>query len=222
MKKQYNTEEIARLLDKFMAGVSTLAEEHLLADYFRTHEVDDDWREYQEMFALFDSGAVAVRQETPKRQHRASTPFHYVRAGWAVGIAAAFLIAFLLWPKENAHTPQPVQKAEREHQQERVEAATQLPARETIKAQPQLAATAQTQPERKRKKAVPKPIEEPPQEAVPDEHPVNVEAEEPLDFYEASYRLPEEDMMTVEELRARGNRLTENIRQHLQASNVSF
>ena len=58
MKRQNDKQEIAQLLSKFMAGETSVAEEQMLAQYFRTHEVDEDWAEYKEMFALFDSGEV--------------------------------------------------------------------------------------------------------------------------------------------------------------------
>ena len=223
MTKQYNTENIARLLGRFMAGESTLAEEQLLADYFRTHEVVGNWREYKEMFALFDSGVVAVRQEAPQQQHRASTPLRHGQLGWGVGIAAAVLIAFLLWPESDSPLPTSPKGEESSSLRERAVAeATQQLTMEVATAQPQQEARSNAQPKRKRKKAVPKPVVEPQQEAVPDEPPANAETEASMDLYEASYRPPREEMMTVEELRARGNRLTENIRQQLQANNVPF
>lgn len=107
MRKQYNTEEISRILDRFMAGESSLAEEQLLADYFRTHEVGDEWQEYKEMFALFDSGAVDIEQATsadktdsPFLNHHSSAIIR--QSSFAIiGIAAAILIAFLLWPESH-------------------------------------------------------------------------------------------------------------------------
>jgi len=36
----------------------------VLAQYFRTHEVGDEWAEYKEMFALFDNGLVDIDPET--------------------------------------------------------------------------------------------------------------------------------------------------------------
>ena len=45
MKKQIKKQEIAQLLSKFMAGETSIAEEETLAQYFRTHEVDDEWAE---------------------------------------------------------------------------------------------------------------------------------------------------------------------------------
>lgn len=69
MKSQYDTQEIAQLLSKFMAGETSVAEEQMLAQYFRTHEVSEDWVEYKEMFALFDSGEVDIELEadTPEQ-----------------------------------------------------------------------------------------------------------------------------------------------------------
>ena len=60
MNTQYNIHEISQLLSKFMAGETNLDEEQMLAQYFRTEEVDDEWLEYKEMFALFDSGQVDI------------------------------------------------------------------------------------------------------------------------------------------------------------------
>jgi hypothetical protein len=60
MRQQYNKQEIAQLLNKFMAGETSIAEEEVLAQYFRTHEVDEEWAEYKEMFTLFDNGQVDI------------------------------------------------------------------------------------------------------------------------------------------------------------------
>ena len=56
-------QEIAQLLSKFMAGETSVAEEEVLAQYFRTHEVDEEWAEYKEMFTLFDNGQVDIEIE---------------------------------------------------------------------------------------------------------------------------------------------------------------
>lgn len=60
MKNQIKKQEIAQLLSKFMAGETSVAEEEVLAQYFRTHEVDEEWTEYKEMFTLFDNGEVDI------------------------------------------------------------------------------------------------------------------------------------------------------------------
>ena len=54
MKHQYDIQQIAQLIEKFMAGTTSIAEEDVLAQYFRTHEVSEEWAVYKEMFALFD------------------------------------------------------------------------------------------------------------------------------------------------------------------------
>ena len=68
MNRIYDKQEIARMLDKFMAGETSLNEEQMLAEYFRTNEVGDEWQEYKEMFALFDSGKVDIEPETEVAQ----------------------------------------------------------------------------------------------------------------------------------------------------------
>ena len=69
MKRQNDNQEIAQLLSKFMAGETSVAEEQMLAQYFRMHEVGEEWAEYKEMFALFDSGEVDIELEadTPEQ-----------------------------------------------------------------------------------------------------------------------------------------------------------
>lgn len=73
MTRHYDKQEIAQLLSKFMAGDTKVTEELELAQYFRTHEVDEKWTEYKEMFALFDSGQVDIDPEadTPALPHDA-------------------------------------------------------------------------------------------------------------------------------------------------------
>lgn len=68
MNRIYDKQEIARMLDKFMAGETSLNEEQMLAEYFRTNDVGDEWKEYKEMFALFDSGKVDIEPETEVAQ----------------------------------------------------------------------------------------------------------------------------------------------------------
>ena len=63
MKRQNDKQEITLLISKFMAGETSVAEEQMLAHYFRTHDVDEEWVEFKEMFALFDSGEVDIELE---------------------------------------------------------------------------------------------------------------------------------------------------------------
>jgi cytoskeletal protein RodZ len=83
--KLHTKEEVERLLQKFMDGTTTLEEEALLGDFFRTHEVTGEWATYKKMFAMFDTGKVVV--EAPRRK-----PLWW---RWA-GIAAAIILLIAL------------------------------------------------------------------------------------------------------------------------------
>lgn len=84
-RKLHTQEEVGQLLEKFMAGTTTLEEEAQLAEFFRTHEVAGEWSTYKEMFALFDEGKVAVEEEKKSK-------------GWwkYAGIAAAVVLLLSL------------------------------------------------------------------------------------------------------------------------------
>ena len=50
------SEDIQKLIERFMAGHTSIDEENRLAEYFRTNDVPDEWADYKHMFAWFDSG----------------------------------------------------------------------------------------------------------------------------------------------------------------------
>lgn len=58
MRRLEHKEEVERLMQRFIDGISTLEEEAQLAEFFRTHEVTGKWCAYKEVFALFDEGKV--------------------------------------------------------------------------------------------------------------------------------------------------------------------
>ena len=87
MKHQYDIQEIAQLIEKFMAGTTSIAEEDVLAQYFRTHEVNEEWTVYKEMFALFDAGEVDIDVEA-ETDEQAATP------------QRAKIVAFNKWSKK--------------------------------------------------------------------------------------------------------------------------
>ena len=108
MKQMYDIQEIAQLIDKFMAGETSIAEEDVLAQYFRTHEVSEEWAVYKEMFALFDNGEVdievkptkqedevhAIKVEMPTTTKRKRTRMVALR--WTTAVAASFLLLLML------------------------------------------------------------------------------------------------------------------------------
>lgn len=84
IKKLYDRKEIARILDRFMDGETSLDEEKMLAEYFRTHKVSEEWQEYKEMFSLFDKGEVDIEKDNSAPILRTS------RHSW-LKIAAVFI-----------------------------------------------------------------------------------------------------------------------------------
>ena len=85
--KRYSQQQISDLLDKFMNGLSTPEEEAELGDYFRTHDVPEEWEDYRLMFDYFDRG-MEGELLSPK------TPVHLLtrrmeRRWWALSAAAA-------------------------------------------------------------------------------------------------------------------------------------
>ena len=90
--KRYTQQHIQDLLDKFMNGLTTLEEEAALGDYFRTHEVPEEWEDYRQVFGYFDRG-MEGELITPQAQEQ---PFMRLMGRRWWGIAAAAAIAALI------------------------------------------------------------------------------------------------------------------------------
>jgi hypothetical protein len=90
--KRYTQQHIQDLLDKFMNGLTTLEEEAALGDYFRTHEMPEEWEDYRQMFGYFDRG-MEGELITPQAQEQ---PFMRLMGRRWWGIAAAAAIAALI------------------------------------------------------------------------------------------------------------------------------
>lgn len=98
--------DIRQLLDRFMAGETSLEEEALLGEWFRQHpNVSDDLKEYQMMFGYFDEGMPLdhepeklLEHEAEKREEdiRPKAKNRMRRFGLPISIAAsiALLITF--------------------------------------------------------------------------------------------------------------------------------
>ena len=52
---QYTTQYIEQLLDKFMAGTSTLEEEDILSQYFAQNCIPTEWEQYRLLFAELEA-----------------------------------------------------------------------------------------------------------------------------------------------------------------------
>ena len=94
--------DIRLLLDRFMAGETSLEEEALLGEWFRQHpDVSDDLKEYQLMFGYFDEGMPLdyeaenhVEDAHPKTKAR----MRHLWLSLSMAASIALLIGFaILW-----------------------------------------------------------------------------------------------------------------------------
>ena len=88
---------IQHLLDRFMSGQSTLAEEQQLSRYMATHEVESEWKAYQEIFAYFDAGMTSAGERGTAPSRKRLNP-SWLR--WVAAAAIAALVAtagLMMW-----------------------------------------------------------------------------------------------------------------------------
>ena len=81
---KYTKEYIAKLLDKYMDGTSTLEEEDILADYFRGQDIPQEWADYQQLFQEIE--AMKPQSKIRKRW-----------IGWSVAASVAVLFITMMW-----------------------------------------------------------------------------------------------------------------------------
>ena len=87
---QYTKEYIAKLLDKYMDGTSSLEEEDILVRYFRGKDVPQEWEDYRQMFQEIE--AMKPRPKTHRRW-----------IGWSVAAAAIVAgVIYLVIPSQQA------------------------------------------------------------------------------------------------------------------------
>ena len=91
--KRYSHQQIEALLNKFMDGQTTVEEEALLADYFRSGDVPAEWEDYRAMFDYFDrgmeDGLVPVEQSRPTLTRQMG------RRWWGIAAAACITAAIV-------------------------------------------------------------------------------------------------------------------------------
>ena len=102
--------DIRTLIKRFMDGQTSIEEEDRLAEYFNTHEVDEDLLPYKQMFAWFGDGMpleskqadeltsrqATFQSSTSSQSSRFSRKTVYLIAAAAATIAMLVLVA---WPK---------------------------------------------------------------------------------------------------------------------------
>ena len=97
MKPIDNQKYIARLLDRFLQGDSTLEEEQILADYFRSAaDLPTEWGDFRTMFHYFDQGMehidYAQQEEAASGLLSASPSVGRRSTRWWLTAAASLLI----------------------------------------------------------------------------------------------------------------------------------
>ena len=101
--------DIRLLLNRFMAGETTLEEEALLGEWFRQHpDVSDDLKEYQLMFGYFDEGMpldheAEERVENAHPKAKARMRRLWLPIGMAASIALLFVIAIPWIGRQTGH-----------------------------------------------------------------------------------------------------------------------
>ena len=91
--KRYSQQQIEALLDKFMNGQTTVEEEALLTDYFRSDDVPAEWEDYRAMFDYFDSGMEGGM--LPVEETRPSLTRLMGRCWWGIAAAACITAAIV-------------------------------------------------------------------------------------------------------------------------------
>ena len=81
---KYTKDYIAKLLDKYMDGTSTLEEEDILAEYFRGQDIPQEWADYQQLFQEIE--AMKPQSKVRKRW-----------IGWSVAASVAVLFITMMW-----------------------------------------------------------------------------------------------------------------------------
>lgn len=93
-----NEKDIRLLLNRFMAGETTLEEEALLGEWFRQHpDVSDDLKEYQLMFGYFDEGMpLDYEAENHIEDAHPKTKARMRRLWLPIGMAASIALLFVI------------------------------------------------------------------------------------------------------------------------------
>ncbi len=105
--------DIKKLADKFLDGLTTVEEELRLADYFRSHPHESGFEDMARLFTLFDTGMPieGVPDVGPiKTDNQALAQKSFMRvAVWIAGMAAVVLALFLIgFPPLSDDNEQPV------------------------------------------------------------------------------------------------------------------
>lgn len=92
---------IEQLVEKFLDGRTTNAEERELYAWFRSNNVGEEWAELKAMFAWYEAGMPEQKaEETPHielRAPRAERRGLWLAVGAVAGVAASVVVALTVW-----------------------------------------------------------------------------------------------------------------------------
>lgn len=85
-------QKIEQLLDAYLEGTTSLAEEKMLQEYFKSGKVAPHLEVYQDMFAFFASAKSEKTSVTPEISETNKQPFYKYMRKW-VTVAALLVVA---------------------------------------------------------------------------------------------------------------------------------
>lgn len=94
-------EQIKLLVEKFLDGRTTNAEERELYAWFRSADVPEEWAELKAMFEWYDAGMP--EQEAEQKPHlelrlpRSERRGLWIAVGAVAGVAASVVVALTMW-----------------------------------------------------------------------------------------------------------------------------
>ena len=108
--KRYSQQQIGDLLDKFMNGLTTPEEEASLGDYFRTHDVPEEWEDYRLMFDYFDRNMEGelINPQAPARPLSRQMGRHWWGLAAAAVVTAVIVTLAVLRSPESTISQPPV------------------------------------------------------------------------------------------------------------------
>lgn len=123
-------ENIGKLLERFVQGLTTESEEQLLSDYFSTAEaIPEEWMVYKELFDSFSTDAYdfsedekdAMLAQVPRKKAKSATLWIWAVAACAV---AVMVIAIPMMRNSGEMAQKPVTEVRRQAEVKRVVATT--------------------------------------------------------------------------------------------------
>lgn len=87
-------DDIKQLVERFLEGRTTNAEEQELYEWFSTADVPEEWSNLKSMFEWYAAGMPAYSDDTSQHKNR-KIGARWV--GWAVGVAAMVAMAVLIF-----------------------------------------------------------------------------------------------------------------------------